>query len=96
MFENYIEAKNSGIKYMSYDVFRDDNYSKHAPFDGFLYDTRSPFLDEGIVRVTEDVNKHNYGKLKDETFAWLTSHHVYTVEIKSSKIPHKDYPHQKI
>ncbi|MBR6894925.1 MAG: hypothetical protein L0F95_02830 [Lactococcus sp.] len=95
MFENYIEAKNSGIKYMSYDVFRDDNYSKHAPFDGFLYDTRSPFLDEGIVRVTEDVNKHNYGKLKDETFAWLTSHHVYTVEIKSSKIPHKDYPHQK-
>lgn len=94
MFENYIEAQNSGIKYMSYDVFRKDNYSKHAPFDGFLYDIGSTFLKEAIGRVTEDVNKSNYGKLKDETFAWLTGHRIYTVEIKSSKIPDKDYPYQ--
>lgn len=95
MFENYIEAQDAGIKYLSYDDFRDDNYSKHAPIDGFLYEIGNTFLDEAKFRVTQDVNQNNYGKLKDETFTWLTAHRVYTVEIKSSKIPDKDYPYQK-
>lgn len=94
MFENYIDAQDTGIKYTSYDVFRIDNYSKHAPFDGFLYEIGNPFLNEAIVKVNKDVNENNYGKLSDKTFAWLTEHHVYTVEIKSSKIPDKDYPSQ--
>lgn len=94
MFENYIEAKNAGIKYTSYDVFRTDNYFKHAPFDGFLYKNDNPFFKESIHKVTQDVERNTYGKLSDETFTWLTDHHMYTVEIKSSKIPDKDYPYQ--
>lgn len=37
MFESYVKAKDEGIEYSSYDIFRTDNYRIHAPIDGILY-----------------------------------------------------------
>lgn len=95
MFEYYIDEQKRNIKYISYDDFRADNFSKHAPFDGFLYDIDNPYFDEAKSKVIQDVDNNEYGKLSDSTFEWLTHNKVYTVEIKSSKVPDKDYPSQE-
>lgn len=96
MFKNFIDAHSRGIAYLSYDTFRSDVFKKHAPFDGFLFKEGNIYVDEAIERVNNDVEHNEFGKVSDNTFDWLTKMSVFTVEIKSSKIPDKDYPKEEM
>ena len=92
MFEDYIFSQGRGLQYTAYDSFREDGYLKHAPIDGLLYETANPHVSEGIEKILQDVSLNPYGKITEETFEWLRAHRVYTVEVKSSRIPDRDYP----
>lgn len=93
MFADFIEQKsgNTNIKYVSYDDIRQDNYKKHAPFDGLIYKTDNPLLNDSIKQIVKDVSEDEFGRIKENTFNLLRERQIYTVEIKSSKIPKKDY-----
>ena len=92
MFEDYIFSQRRGLRYTGYDSFRDDGCRKHAPIDGLLYRQGNGHVSAGIGRILRDVGQSPFGKLTEETFQWLREHGVYTVEIKSSRIPDRDYP----
>jgi hypothetical protein len=92
MFESYIKAQNQNIVYCSYDNFRSDEYKKHAPFDGLIYESSNQNIHNAIAKINADVENDSFGRVSDQTFEWIRKHKIYTVEIKSSKIPEKDFP----
>lgn len=79
------------ITYLSYDDFRNDSLKKHAPIDGLLYESDNPNIDNGIDKILKDVESNDYGGISISTRAYLSQNKLYTVEIKSSRIPDKDY-----
>ena len=92
MVEDFIHSSNKGISYISYDDFRKDDFKKHAPIDGLLFRKGNSQVDYCITKIIEDVQENQYGKITEETRDFLRNHKVFTVEIKSSRIPDKDYP----
>ena len=92
MFEAYIKEQNQNILYCSYDNFRSDEYKKHAPFDGLIYESSNQDFHNAINKINADVGNDRFGRISDQTFEWIRKHKIYTVEIKSSKIPEKDFP----
>lgn len=92
MFEDFIHSTNKGISYISYDDFRKDNFEKHAPIDGLLFRDGNDNVESCIVKIVKDVEGNSFGKITEETRDFLRSQSVFTVEIKSSRIPDKDYP----
>ncbi|QAA30354.1 hypothetical protein [Clostridium manihotivorum] len=94
MFGDFIEfyQTQQDIIYTSYDEFREDDFEKHAPIDGILCKAINDSLRDGIKRINEDIrNGGKFGKISNETRAFLKSKQLYTVEIKSSIIPIADY-----
>lgn len=91
-FVNIIQkGEGQQFEYISYDDFRDDEFKKHAPLDGILYDISNPYIEEGKKKIIEDVKNNEYGILKTETLAYLSRKKLFTVEVKSSIVPKKDY-----
>jgi hypothetical protein len=79
------------IEYLPYDVFRKNNFKKHAPIDGLLFQSSNAYIKNGVERILEDINNNEFGKISIETRKYLNNKRLYTVEIKSSRIPDKDY-----
>lgn len=79
------------IAYLPYDSFRQNNYTKHAPIDGLLYKSDNANLNKGVEKILEDINENEHGSISIETRKYLSKNKLYTVEIKSSRIPDKDY-----
>lgn len=71
--------------YYSYDNIRNDNYKLHAPFDGVLSLSLS---DDMIQLICQDVQKSG-AKLSSETRNILRYNHIYTVEVKSTRLADK-------
>lgn len=95
-FVDLIEYKNSisdklKLKYITYDQIRLDNFKKHAPLDGLLFEQGNPYVEEVINKINISVSISKYGKLNRDIINFCTKHKVYLVEIKSSKIPDKIY-----
>ena len=91
-----VVSSNSDLEYVSYDAMRTDNWEKHAPFDGLLFKKNNVYFQEGIRLIGIDVNGNAYGKISADTIKWLTDHRLYTVEVKSSRVPDRDYPNRPI
>lgn len=91
VFKEYI-TRNGDLCFISYDEFRTDNFKKHAPFDGLLMKSGNDFVKKGIELITESYSKNEFRFLNADVREELRKNGIYTVEIKSSKIPKKDYP----
>ncbi|MGQ7366421.1 hypothetical protein ACTGXS_02445 [Streptococcus suis] len=91
VFSEYV-TRDSDLCFIPYDKFRVDAFKKHAPFDGLLMKADNPFVKEGIKRIVESYSRNHYRYIDKEEKEWLRQNGIYTVEIKSSKIPKNDYP----
>lgn len=93
MFADFIQfyQPEQTILYLSYDDFREDGFEKHAPIDGILYLSGNEWLQDGVNIINNDVQNNKYGKASPNTLAYLKSKGLYTVEVKSSRVPDKDY-----
>jgi hypothetical protein len=93
MFDDYINhlQKESTITYVSYDNFRKDNYRKHAPIDGLLFQEGNSYIEAAKEGITKDVFTSEFGKLSPTTRTALREWSIFTVEIKSSQIPNHVY-----
>jgi len=95
VIENYL--KNNGVtRYLSYDAIRQDNYSKHAPFDGLIFKAsiNKSTLQENIALINNDVMEGagDIGLISVGTRQLLERAGIYTVEIKSSLLQEsRDY-----
>ncbi len=92
MLEDLIAHQSQEIQYLSYDSFREDNCQKHAPFDGLLFQKGNPYLSQGKAKILSDVARHINGGIFDSTRSWLSDRKLYTVEVKSSRVPDRSYP----
>lgn len=91
IFSDFVNTSEGDICYLSYDDFRNDQFEKHAPIDGLLFKKDNKSIEEAISKIKSDVSQDVYGRMKDSTFEWLSNHKVFTVEVKSSRVPDKDY-----
>lgn len=91
VFREYV-TRDSDLCFISYDEFRTDDFKNHAPFDGLLMKVGNTFVEEGIRLITESYSKNQYRFIDSEVKEKLRQNGIYTVEIKSSKIPKNDYP----
>lgn len=99
-FADLIDYKNSisnniKLEYITYDQIRQDEFKKHAPFDGLLFRQGNPYIKEVIDKINEYISTNKYGKLNSNIINFCTKHKVYLIEIKSSKIPDKIYDEAK-
>lgn len=89
-------AENSMLRFLAYDKLRNDNFRKHAPFDGIVYRYGIPenILNETILRVNEDVKNSvgDSGIISVATREYMEEQGIYTMEIKSSLLQNsRDY-----
>lgn len=90
---HYENKNNRRIKlsFISYDEFRKDSFKKHAPFDGIIFEEGNSNVGIAISRINSSISSNSSGQLDDITLAFCRSNRIYSVEIKSSKIPDKIY-----
>lgn len=90
--EKYIYDNFSELNYLSYDDFREDDFEKHAPFDGLLYkkeDVSEEILKEIVKKINEDIQNGQYGRISSETKKFINNNNIKIVEIKSTRINKK-------
>ncbi|HGY2645762.1 TPA: hypothetical protein ACNVDP_003412 [Klebsiella aerogenes] len=90
---NHENRKNkaSNLSFISYDQIRQDSFEKNAPFDGLIFETGNQNIDIVIQKINDFITKNQYGTLDDTTLAFCRANRIFTVEIKSSKIPDRIY-----
>ncbi|MGC8341037.1 hypothetical protein [Pantoea ananatis] len=88
-YEN--KEKKTPLSFISYDKIRKDSFRKNAPFDGLIFEAGNLNIDIVIKRINDSIEKNHYGSLDDTTLAFCRSNRIFTVEVKSSKIPDKIY-----
>lgn len=99
IFETYCKKHLNNIKYISYDTFRSNNYSKHAPFDGLIYNdkkTTNNVIESYFKNINEQVTNNQYGKITDELKQELYDNDIYIVEIKSTRVVNRHMNNQKV
>ena len=88
IIEYYVKKNINDLLYISYDDFRNDNFEKHAPFDGLLLSKN--FNKEELFRIiqliNEDIKNGQYGKLHYTTKQEIIKYNIKIVEIKSTRI----------
>lgn len=94
----FVELINEGnrrfdrkLLYTSYDEFRVDAFKNHAPFDGLLCEANNPRLNQAKSRVLQDLAISKSANVSDKVLQLCRQDKVYTVEIKSSKVPNRCY-----
>jgi len=94
IFTSYIKQNLQQIAYLSYDDIRTNNFKKHAPFDGLLFNNNINIntLKELIDEINTEVTNDKWGKISDKLKLKCYQNHVYITEIKSTRIAkrHKD------
>lgn len=80
-------SKKRKLSYIPYDSIRLDEFKKHAPFDGLLFEKNNPYVNEIIDEINKHIHSDNFGKLPNEMFQLCRDKKIFMVEIKSSKIP---------
>lgn len=85
IFEKYITR--FSLQYLSYDDFRENNFEKHAPFDGLLFSNKKENEIKFFTnRINKEVSESDYGKVSVELLSDLTRNQIYTIEVKSTRI----------
>lgn len=88
----FFSKYHTSVKYISYDTIRNDNFLKHAPFDGVLVDCNkvsNTTLTEKFAKVNKEIAEGSYGVITPELRAELYDAGIFTVEIKSTKVNDK-------
>lgn len=96
--ELYIRDNLNNIEYIAYDNFRTNNFKKHAPFDGLLFDKK---IDRNVVenlkkKINDEITKNKYGKISDSLKQELFKNEIYITEIKSTRITERHLSNSKI
>ncbi len=96
--ELYIRDNLNNIEYIAYDNFRTNNFKKHAPFDGLLFDKK---IDRNVVenlkkKINDEITKNKYGKISDSLKQELFKNEIYITEIKSTRITERLLSNSKI
>ena len=87
---NFTRNINDRLIYTTYDSFRIDNFEKHAPFDGLLYNKfNSEFENIKKLIINETMLPNYMGKISSTLLQKCKENKIYAVEIKSSQIPKK-------
>jgi hypothetical protein len=89
-YKNKINNKRQ-LSFISYDAFRSDSFEKHAPFDGLIFEEHNSNVAMIINEINACLSNNEYGKLDNKTLDLCKENRIYTVEIKSSKIPYNIY-----
>ena len=79
------------LVYTSYDSFRNDLFKNHAPIDGLLCESSNLKLQDIKNLILDDLSQSKASKLSDEMLDLCRKNKIYTVEIKSSKVPSRCY-----
>ncbi|EGK8008148.1 hypothetical protein IO405_000530 [Campylobacter lari] len=85
---NLIDEK-SLYQIIDYDVFRTDNYNKHAPLDFLIFHKDNEYINEAIGMINNDVINNRFGVLEQETKDFLKKNKIYTLEIKSTRVTNR-------
>ena len=99
IIEMYIKKNLSNVFYLSYDDFRNNNYKKHAPFDGIVVNKAvgGKVLKSFIDRINIEITKDKFGKISDKLKQELHNSGIFIVEIKSTRInPKRHYQNGEI
>lgn len=87
VIENEIEQF-ANVQYLPYDVFRQNNFKKHAPFDGLLCSKEfdKSTLELFLSKINNEISNNAYGKISEQLKSDLENASIFTVEIKSTRI----------
>ncbi len=86
LFHQYMLQNSPEIHLLSYDEIRNDNYTKHAPFD-FLAWNEDCDIDAIVRSVQRDIARSDrYVRISQETRALCRDENVKILEVKSTKI----------
>lgn len=97
VFASYIKQNMEHITYLSYDDIRTNNFKKHAPLDGLLFNNKSiniSALKEIIEKINSEITAGDkWGKISDELKLKCYKEHIFITEIKSTRVGnrHKNY-----
>lgn len=91
LYQYMLENLKNELGYIPYDLFRADEFKKHAPFDALLYDKNFvPYetVNYCIKSINEEISDENnkYGTLSPKLRNFCFSNGIYTVEVKSTKV----------
>ncbi|WNL34475.1 hypothetical protein QT384_10215 [Arcobacter cryaerophilus gv. pseudocryaerophilus] len=85
--EGYIKTNMKDITYLSYDDFRKDEFKKHAPFDGLIYNKKTTVKIQYVINaINKEVGDNQYGKISDGLKNKLHQNKIYIVEVKSTRV----------
>lgn len=87
--KEYIEkAYKSRIELKSYDEIRNDDYTKHAPFDFLLWETKGADITPIVTSIRRDIaaTQDQFVRLSDYTRKLCKSLNVKIAEVKSTRI----------
>jgi hypothetical protein len=84
----FVENELVNATYLSYDNFRTNNYSKHAPFDGLIFHRKKSFEDikAFIDEINAQITQNKFGKIDDSLKSRLSKARIFIVEIKSTRV----------
>lgn len=87
-FIKYTEKNLVNFEYLPYDRIRNDNFLKHAPFDGLIFRKN---IDRGVLNslikdIISQVSTSGTGQIDDQLKQKCLTSHVYIVEIKSTRV----------
>jgi len=90
VFASYIKQNMEHITYLSYDDIRTNNFKKHAPFDGLLFNNKIINI-SSLKKIIEEINSEitagdKWGKISDELKLKCYKEHIFTTEIKSTRV----------
>lgn len=80
------------IVYLPYDNFRTDNFKKHAPFDGLIFNEFNE-VKSYLDKINAEIKNGKYGKVSSETLDDLINAKIFPVEIKSTQVSERHLPH---
>lgn len=95
IFQEYVRCSLRGINILAYDEIRNDNYTKHAPFDFLVWsDDKGTDIRRAVNAVRDDIdNSHSrFVKISDRTRTLCKEDGVKFVEVKSTKIAPRHKP----
>lgn len=88
IFASYIKKHMSHLTYLSYDDFRTNNFKKHAPFDGVIFNNsvNITILKTLIDKINVEITENKWGKISDKLKAECLMNHIFIVEVKSTRV----------
>lgn len=89
IFESYVKQNIKHLTYLSYDDIRTNNFKKHAPFDGLLFNNNVNIdtLREIIKEINSEITAGDkWGNISDELKLKCYKEHIFITEIKSTRV----------